>query len=95
MIVSPVTGGPTSSADIQALIDSKVALLGQIIAILTEITASPKPNYTIDGQSLDWVGYLNGLTAAQKTETDCLKQLYAVQNTVFPYQLQSTGTGRY
>ncbi len=35
----------------------------QTLAILAEMTARPKPSYTIDGQSVSWADYLARLQA--------------------------------
>jgi len=34
-----------------------------IAARLAEITASPKPSYSIDGQTVQWAAYLRALTS--------------------------------
>lgn len=85
----------TTSASIQALIDSKVALIAQIVATITTITASPKPDYSIDGQTVSWSAYLATLVNAQSVETDCLAKLYELQNIDAPYQMQSRMGGHY
>lgn len=36
--------------------------IANVAAIIAEITADPKPNYVIDGQSVYWGDYLNVLT---------------------------------
>lgn len=33
-----------------------------IAAIIAQITASPKPNYSVDGESISWADYLRTLT---------------------------------
>lgn len=33
----------------------------QTLALIAEITANPKPSYSIDGQSVDWSDYLEHL----------------------------------
>ncbi len=43
----------------------------QIIARLVEITASPKPSYMVDGQSVQWSAYFNALTS-KLTEINAL-----------------------
>jgi hypothetical protein len=35
----------------------------QALALIAEITANPKPNYTIDGQTVAWADYLAQLRA--------------------------------
>lgn len=37
------------------------AIKGQALALIEIITASPKPNYRIDGQSVSWGRYLQQL----------------------------------
>lgn len=81
----------TTSADIQAIIDSKVALILTIIATITDITASPKPSYSIDGQSVSWESYLGRLVESQRVETECLKTLYQLMNVIEPYSFISRG----
>jgi len=80
----------TTSADIQALIDAKVALIAQIIAQLADLLTNPKPSYSIDQQEVDWSTYQMYLTDMQMKEVDCLKKLYELQNIIAPYQFSST-----
>lgn len=80
----------TTSSDIQALIDAKVALIQQIISNLADLLASPKPSYSIDGQSVSWSEYQSNLVDMQVREVACLKLLYELQNIIQPYQFQST-----
>ncbi len=35
----------------------------QTLAIIAEVTTSPKPSYSIDGQSVEWSDYLKQLQA--------------------------------
>ena len=37
------------------------AIKANILARIEEITAQPKPNYNIDGQSVSWQSYLDSL----------------------------------
>ncbi len=83
----------TTCADIQSLIDAKVALIGQLITTITTITASPRPSYNIDGQQVDFNSYMKNLTEMQVSEVACLKSLYELQNIICPYQFQSTAIG--
>ena len=46
----------------------------QTLALIAEITAQPKPTYTIDGQSVAWADYLERL---QKTVDWCDRQTAA------------------
>lgn len=39
------------------------AIRSQTLALLAELTANPKPSYTIDGQSVSWDDYLARLQA--------------------------------
>ncbi len=86
----------TTCADLQALIDAKVILIGTLITTLTTIISTPKPSYNIDGQEVLWGDYLRNLTQSQKIELDSLNLLYDLQMRVCPYQFQSTAnTGGY
>lgn len=51
------------------------AIKRQTLAVLAEITAHPKPSYTIDGQSVSWAEYLAQLRA---TVAWCDERLAAV-----------------
>ena len=44
----------------------------QTLALISEITAQPKPTYTIDGQSVAWADYLQRL---QQTVDWCDRQI--------------------
>jgi hypothetical protein len=46
----------------------------QTLALIADITAQPKPNYSIDGQTIDWAEYLAQL---QDTVQWCDRQLAA------------------
>jgi hypothetical protein len=56
----------------------------QTLAIIAEITATPKPSYSIDGQSISWGEYLRQL---QDTVAWCDKQT-AVEE---PFEVVSQG----
>lgn len=79
----------TTSADIQALIDAKVALISSLTTQLASVIANPKPSYNIDGQQVDWNTYQKYLGDLQMNEIDALKKLYELQNIIAPYQYQS------
>lgn len=57
----------------------------QIAANLATITAQPKPNYTIDGQSVSW----QSLFASY---TDQLAKLDALIAAAEPFEIHSQGT---
>jgi len=44
----------------------------QTLALIAQITATPKPSYSIDGQSVSWTDYLAQLT---QTTAWCDQQL--------------------
>lgn len=46
----------------------------QTLAIIAEITKSPKPTYDLDGQSVAWTAYLKQL---ESTVTWCNRELAA------------------
>lgn len=47
-------------------LDQLITNYNQIQLKISEITASPKPNYDIDGQKISWGDYLKQLTEAAK-----------------------------
>lgn len=49
-----------------ASIDDLKTARDNVAARIKEITASPKPSYEIDGQSVDWNDYLKTLLGALK-----------------------------
>ena len=56
----------------------------QTLARIVEITAAPKPSYSIDGQSVSWGDYLAQL---QRTLDWCNVQLVAEE----PFEIHSLG----
>lgn len=56
----------------------------QTLALITEITAHPKPTYTIDGQSVAWTDYLAQL---QKTVEWCDRMIASEE----PVEIVSRG----
>jgi len=56
----------------------------QTLARIAEITAEPKPNYAIDGQTVSWGEYLKQL---QRTVDWCNEKLNGEQ----PFEFQSRG----
>jgi len=61
------------------------AVKSQTLAILADLTADPKPTYTIDGQTVAWSEYLARL---QATVDWCEKKLAGHE----PFEVQSQGT---
>lgn len=56
-----------------------------VAAALAEITANPKPDYSVDGESYSWASYFQMLT----TQLEALnKQLAAASG---PYEVRSYG----
>jgi hypothetical protein len=49
----------TAYENVQTAIDN-------VAAVLAEITANPKPDYSIDGQSVSWTSYYATLTQRMK-----------------------------
>jgi hypothetical protein len=65
--------------------DVQIALIkSQTLARIAEITAAPKPTYSIDGQTVGWVEYLRQL---QQTVDWCNARLAAAR----PQELRSRG----
>lgn len=54
----------------------------QTLALIAQITATPKPSYSIDGQSVSWGEYLRQL---QETVAWCDQQLAAAE----PFEIHS------
>ncbi len=46
----------------------------QTLALIADVTAQPKPSYSIDGQSVNWTDYLDQL---QKTVEWCDRMIAA------------------
>ena len=47
--------------------------LTNIRALIKEITAAPKPNYSVDGQSVKWGDYLTQLLKAERQLVDAVQ----------------------
>ena len=45
-----------------AVVDDLEIAIAQVVALIVEITADPKPDYSINGQSVSWSAYLAMLT---------------------------------
>jgi hypothetical protein len=56
----------------------------QTLAIIADLTAQPKPSYTLDGQSVSWDEYLAQL---QATVRWCDEQLSRLE----PFEMRSQG----
>lgn len=56
----------------------------QTLSRIAELTAQPKPSYTLDGQSVAWESYLSQL---QDTVAWCDRQLASAE----PFELRSQG----
>lgn len=48
--------------------------LDNIRARIKEITAAPKPNYTVDGQSVKWGDYLKQLLEGERQIVDAVSR---------------------
>ena len=57
----------------------------QTLALIAELTANPKPTYTIDGQQVSWGAYLVRL---QATVDWCERKLAGQE----PFEIRSRGT---
>ncbi len=60
------------------------AIRSQTLALMAQITAAPKPSYTLDGQTVSWADYLRQL---QLTVDWCNRQLAGEE----PFEVRSTG----
>jgi len=70
---------PTRGQNIDTALDN-------IAAQLASMTANPKPNYSIDGQSVSWADYLNMLLQQQES------LYHARQMADGPFEVRSMGT---
>lgn len=57
----------------------------QALASIAEITANPKPSYTVDGQSVSWNSYLRRL---RQTVDWCERKINGEQ----PFELRTQAT---
>lgn len=57
----------------------------QVAARLVELTASPKPSYSVDGQSVSWESYFATLT----NQLQALEQ--AIQRADGPFEVRTQG----
>ena len=60
-------------------------ILSQTLERIAEITAQPKPSYTLDGQTVSWGDYL----AKLRTTVDWCQRKLAGQQ---PFEIHSQGT---
>lgn len=60
------------------------AIRSQTLALVAELTANPKPSYTLDGQSVTWGDYLAKLRA---TVDWCERKLAGEE----PFEIRSQG----
>jgi hypothetical protein len=61
-----------------------IAARDNVAAQLVEITADPKPSYSIDDQWIDWTTHFKALT-------DRLERLCAAIQAARPFELPTTG----
>lgn len=54
--------------------DNLITTRDQIAARLAEVTDSPKPNYSIDGQSVSWAEYFSTLTGQLEAINKLIQQ---------------------
>jgi hypothetical protein len=72
-----------------AVIDDLTTAKANIAAILAQITADPKPSYSIDGQSVSWESYFSMLS----DKLEKLNQLIQVEGGPFEQQMQALAGG--
>lgn len=65
-------------------LENLLAARDNVAANLAAITADPKPNYTIDGQSVSWQGLFDSYVAQ-------LEKLNAQINAADPYEFETRG----
>jgi hypothetical protein len=72
-----------------AVLDTLTSAKANVASILAEITANPKPSYSIDGQSVSWESYFSMLT----DKLEKLNQLIQVEGGPFEQQTQALPGG--
>jgi hypothetical protein len=72
-----------------AVIDDLNTAKANVAAILAQITADPKPTYSIDGQSVSWESYFSMLS----DKLEKLNQLIQVEGGPFERQTQALSGG--
>jgi hypothetical protein len=65
------------------------AAKANVAAILAQITADPKPSYSIDGQSVSWESYFSMLTG----KLEALNKLIQVEGGPFEQKTQALPGG--
>ncbi len=50
-----------------AAVDDINSAINNLAAAIKEATVNPKPNYTVDGQSVSWSDYLQNLTTRMES----------------------------
>ncbi|HEY1598490.1 MAG TPA: hypothetical protein VGG64_02745 [Pirellulales bacterium] len=65
-------------------VDQLQAIKTQTLALIAELTAAPKPSYSIDGQQVLWADYMAQL---RQTVTWCDEQIGRDE----PFETQSRG----
>lgn len=63
----------------------------QILDRITEVTSSPKPDYTEEGQTFKWADYLSKLRGMLADANAQIKEIDRAEDTIFEYQ-QTGGT---
>lgn len=63
-----------------AAVDDLGSAINQVAAQIKDITANPKPDYSVNGQSISWASYLSMLTE------QVTKLQQAQQSLAGPYQ---------
>lgn len=63
-----------------AAVDDLGSAINQVAAQIKDITANPKPDYSVNGQSISWASYLSMLTE------QITKLQQAQQSLAGPYQ---------
>lgn len=71
-----------------AAVDDLQSAYNQMATRMKEITASPKPSYSIDGESYSWAEYQSFLLTGMK---QLREEIAAASN--YPYELHSQGFG--
>jgi hypothetical protein len=80
IIMTSTDAGIQKWSALMAAIDDLNTAINQVAATIKDITLNPKPDYSVNGQSVSWASYLSMLT------DQITKLQQAQQSLAGPYQ---------
>jgi hypothetical protein len=82
---SPTGHSPFFIGGDMTYIDDLKTARDNIATLIKDITANPKPSYSIDGQTVQWAAYLRALTSQMEVIDKAI-------NAGEPYEFETTAT---